>query len=193
MCAYVPWTSTTSCGVWAADERIRSWGRALVQQVNLFSVVPVAVQGWPCTTPPPTPPPLLSPHSRGLTPRDWLSALSGNIGWKWSKSCCWPRASSLWPVDLPEIVREKQVQWMFSVIVSQRCCGLLPGRLSAPSGAELSSDNAEGGHITALHKGCFPSTWLGWCRWWWSRNRSEERWDGCCELPNVPVECTQAC
>ena len=26
-----------------------------------------------------------------------------------------------------------------------------------------------------LRKVCFPSTWLGWCRWCWSRNRTEDR------------------
>lgn len=70
--------------------------------------------------------------------------------------------------------------------VSREDCHSLVSRRETH--VKLSTDNAEGGQFTLLHKQCFPSSGPGWCRWWWSRNRSEWREDGMLHTLYLPKE-----
>lgn len=53
---------------------------------------------------------------------------------------------------------------------------------------KVSAETAEGGQFALLHKPCFPSSRLGWCSWWWSRNRSDQRKDGMLHTLCLPKE-----
>lgn len=64
----------------------------------------------------------------------------------------------------------------------------LPQFIGGGGLVKLSAETAEGGQFALLHKPCFPSSRLGWCRWWWSRNRSDRRKDGMLHTLCLPKE-----